>query len=163
MAADAGSLRLDRDEMEFAHQCFLRGHPYLLEHIKRKVNFSSSLPKLLLLCRWRLQVYRHISRAYKLPPGGVGVNGTSGALVFVVTWPLFRGPAVSCASVAVANLLAKNEKTTVLRIFTSVFVEITRKASFTFTATFLTLQSCYYERLKLVITCPSDCRGWHTV
>ncbi|XP_052126474.1 heat shock factor protein isoform X10 [Frankliniella occidentalis] len=43
VSADAGSLRLDKDEMEFAHQCFLRGHPYLLEHIKRKVGKSQIL------------------------------------------------------------------------------------------------------------------------
>ncbi|KAK3927063.1 Heat shock factor protein [Frankliniella fusca] len=43
VSADAGSLRLDKDEMEFAHQCFLRGHPYLLEHIKRKVGKSQML------------------------------------------------------------------------------------------------------------------------
>jgi len=85
--------------------------------------------------------------------GGVGVNGTSGALIFVVTCPLFRGPAVSCASVAVASLLAKNEKTTLFHIFRSVFVKITRKMSFSITTTFLTPQSSYYERLKLVITC----------
>jgi len=59
--------------------------------------------------------------------------------------------------------LAKNEKTTVLRIFTSVLVEITRKVKFTITTTFLTLQSSYYERLKLVITFSSDCIGWYIV
>jgi len=105
--------------------------------------------------------------AYRCPrkfgTGVVGVNGTSGALIFVVTWPLFRGPAVSWASVAGANLWAKNEKTTVLGIFISVFVEITRKVSFTITTRFWTLQSSYYERLKLVITYPSDWRGWHIV
>jgi len=52
---------------------------------------------------------------------------------------------------------------TVLRIFTSVFVEITRKVSFTITTKLLTLQISYYERLKLVITCPSNCRGWYIV
>jgi len=35
--------------------------------------------------------------------------------------------------------------------------------SFTITTTFLTLQSSYCERLKLVIACPSDCRGWYIV
>ena len=45
VSADAGSLRLDKDEMEFAHQCFLRGHPYLLEHIKRKVGKSQMLTR----------------------------------------------------------------------------------------------------------------------
>ncbi|XP_034236160.1 uncharacterized protein LOC117642271 isoform X2 [Thrips palmi] len=43
VSADAGSLRLDKDEMEFAHQFFMRGHPYLLEHIKRKVGKSQLL------------------------------------------------------------------------------------------------------------------------
>ncbi|KAJ1524397.1 hypothetical protein ONE63_010897 [Megalurothrips usitatus] len=43
VSADAGSLRLDKDEMEFAHQYFLRGCPYLLEHIKRKVGKSQVL------------------------------------------------------------------------------------------------------------------------
>lgn len=34
---DNGGLRFDRDEMEFSHPCFQQGHPYLLEHIKRKI------------------------------------------------------------------------------------------------------------------------------
>lgn len=34
---DNGGLRFDRDEMEFSHPCFQKGHPYLLEHIKRKI------------------------------------------------------------------------------------------------------------------------------
>jgi len=42
-----------------------------------------------------------------------------------------------------------------------VFVKVTRKVSFTITTTFLTLQKSYYERLKLVITCLSDCRCWY--
>lgn len=28
----------DNDEIEFTHPCFVRGHPYLLEQIKRKVS-----------------------------------------------------------------------------------------------------------------------------
>lgn len=34
---DNGGLRFDRDDMEFSHPCFQKGHPYLLEHIKRKI------------------------------------------------------------------------------------------------------------------------------
>jgi heat shock transcription factor 1 len=34
---DNGGLKFDRDEMEFSHPCFQQGHPYLLEHIKRKI------------------------------------------------------------------------------------------------------------------------------
>lgn len=34
---DNGGLKFDRDEMEFSHQYFQKGHPYLLEHIKRKI------------------------------------------------------------------------------------------------------------------------------
>jgi heat shock transcription factor 1 len=37
VSVEGGGLKVDKDEMEFAHQCFLMGHPYLLEHIKRKV------------------------------------------------------------------------------------------------------------------------------
>ncbi|XP_026476158.1 heat shock factor protein-like, partial [Ctenocephalides felis] len=35
-SAETGSLKFDKDEIEFSHMCFLKGHPYLLEHIKRK-------------------------------------------------------------------------------------------------------------------------------
>lgn len=34
---DNGGLKFDRDDMEFSHSYFLRGYPYLLEHIKRKI------------------------------------------------------------------------------------------------------------------------------
>lgn len=34
---DNGGLKFDRDDMEFSHPCFLRGHSYLLENIKRKI------------------------------------------------------------------------------------------------------------------------------
>lgn len=37
VSIESGGLKVDKDEMEFAHQCFLMGHPYLLEHIKRKI------------------------------------------------------------------------------------------------------------------------------
>ncbi|XP_012276946.1 heat shock factor protein 1 isoform X2 [Orussus abietinus] len=37
VSVDLGGLKCDRDEMEFAHQYFCKGHPYLLEHIKRKI------------------------------------------------------------------------------------------------------------------------------
>lgn len=34
---ESGGLKFDRDDMEFSHACFKRNHPYLLEHIKRKI------------------------------------------------------------------------------------------------------------------------------
>lgn len=34
---DNGGLKFEKDEMEFSHQFFQKGHPYLLEHIKRKI------------------------------------------------------------------------------------------------------------------------------
>lgn len=34
---DNGGLKFERDEMEFSHPYFQKGHPYLLEHIKRKI------------------------------------------------------------------------------------------------------------------------------
>lgn len=34
---DNGGLKFDKDEMEFSHPYFQRGHPYLIEHIKRKI------------------------------------------------------------------------------------------------------------------------------
>lgn len=34
---DNGGLKFDKDEMEFSHPYFQQGHPYLLEHIKRKI------------------------------------------------------------------------------------------------------------------------------
>lgn len=34
---DNGGLKFDRDDMEFSHACFMRGHSYLLENIKRKI------------------------------------------------------------------------------------------------------------------------------
>ena len=37
VSVDSGGLKLDKDEMEFAHSCFVQGHEYLLEHIKRKI------------------------------------------------------------------------------------------------------------------------------
>ncbi|PSN39502.1 hypothetical protein C0J52_17781 [Blattella germanica] len=40
VSIEGGGLKLDKDEMEFAHQYFLMGHPYLLEHIKRKISTS---------------------------------------------------------------------------------------------------------------------------
>ncbi|KAG8240234.1 hypothetical protein J437_LFUL004694 [Ladona fulva] len=36
-SVESGGLKVDKDEMEFAHTYFLRGHPYLLENIKRKI------------------------------------------------------------------------------------------------------------------------------
>jgi HSF-type DNA-binding len=40
VSVDSGGLKLDKDEMEFAHPYFLRGHEYLLDHIKRKIPIS---------------------------------------------------------------------------------------------------------------------------
>ncbi|XP_015188915.1 PREDICTED: heat shock factor protein 1 isoform X2 [Polistes dominula] len=37
VSVELGGLKCDRDEMEFAHQYFFKGHPYLVEHIKRKI------------------------------------------------------------------------------------------------------------------------------
>jgi heat shock transcription factor 1 len=42
---DSGGLKFDRDEMEFSHPCFQQGHPYLLEHIKRKIAHPKSEEK----------------------------------------------------------------------------------------------------------------------
>ncbi|XP_071566099.1 uncharacterized protein [Temnothorax nylanderi] len=37
VSVELGGLKCDKDEIEFAHQYFCKEHPYLLEHIKRKV------------------------------------------------------------------------------------------------------------------------------
>ncbi|XP_011496186.1 PREDICTED: heat shock factor protein 1-like isoform X2 [Ceratosolen solmsi marchali] len=37
VSVELGGLKCDRDEMEFAHQYFCKDHPYLLDHIKRKI------------------------------------------------------------------------------------------------------------------------------
>ena len=34
---EVGGLKVERDDMEFAHACFIRGQEHLLENIKRKV------------------------------------------------------------------------------------------------------------------------------
>ncbi|CAG4978636.1 unnamed protein product [Parnassius apollo] len=36
-SVENGGLRYEKDEIEFSHPCFMRGHAYLLEHIKRKI------------------------------------------------------------------------------------------------------------------------------
>ncbi|XP_063239080.1 heat shock factor protein-like isoform X9 [Bacillus rossius redtenbacheri] len=36
VSLEAGGLKVDKDEMEFAHPCFVHDHPVLLENIKRK-------------------------------------------------------------------------------------------------------------------------------
>ncbi|XP_053640420.1 heat shock factor protein isoform X3 [Cherax quadricarinatus] len=41
VSADSGGLRVERDEMEFAHQHFLRGQESLIENIKRKRRLAS--------------------------------------------------------------------------------------------------------------------------
>ncbi|CAL1675925.1 unnamed protein product [Lasius platythorax] len=42
VSVELGGLKCDKDEMEFAHQFFYKGHPYLVEHIKRKIASSKS-------------------------------------------------------------------------------------------------------------------------
>ncbi|XP_046752680.1 heat shock factor protein 1 isoform X3 [Diprion similis] len=42
VSVELGGLKCDKDEMEFAHQYFCKGHPCLLEHIKRKIASSKS-------------------------------------------------------------------------------------------------------------------------
>ncbi|XP_011306047.1 heat shock factor protein-like isoform X4 [Fopius arisanus] len=37
VSVELGGLKCDRDEMEFAHQYFIKDNSYLLEHIKRKI------------------------------------------------------------------------------------------------------------------------------
>lgn len=39
---EAGGLKSEKDEMEFAHQYFMKDHPYLLENIKRKLSNSKA-------------------------------------------------------------------------------------------------------------------------
>ncbi|XP_047476647.1 heat shock factor protein-like isoform X5 [Penaeus chinensis] len=43
VSADSGGLRLERDEMEFAHPHFLRGQEALIENIKRKIPTSRTV------------------------------------------------------------------------------------------------------------------------
>lgn len=40
VSVDAGSLKQEFDEIKFKHPFFVRGHPYLLEHIKRKMTVN---------------------------------------------------------------------------------------------------------------------------
>ncbi|XP_075216525.1 heat shock factor isoform X2 [Lycorma delicatula] len=40
VSVEAGSAKLEQDENEFHHPCFIRDHPYMLEHIKRKITGS---------------------------------------------------------------------------------------------------------------------------
>ncbi|XP_043275386.1 heat shock factor protein-like isoform X2 [Venturia canescens] len=42
VSVELGGLKCDRDEMEFAHQYFIKDHPYLLDHIKRKIASTKS-------------------------------------------------------------------------------------------------------------------------
>ncbi|KAM3967709.1 heat shock factor isoform 2-T2 [Aphomia sociella] len=42
-SVENGGLRYEKDDIEFSHPCFMRGHAYLLEHIKRKIANSKSL------------------------------------------------------------------------------------------------------------------------
>jgi len=38
VSVELGGLKCDKDEIEFAHQCFCKDQPYLVENIKRKVS-----------------------------------------------------------------------------------------------------------------------------
>ncbi|XP_041975873.1 heat shock factor protein isoform X8 [Aricia agestis] len=42
-SVENGGLRYDKDDIEFSHPCFMRGHAYLLEHIKRKIANPKSI------------------------------------------------------------------------------------------------------------------------
>lgn len=42
-SVENGGLRYEKDDIEFSHPCFMRGHAYLLEHIKRKIATSKSV------------------------------------------------------------------------------------------------------------------------
>ncbi|XP_026320376.1 heat shock factor protein isoform X5 [Hyposmocoma kahamanoa] len=42
-SVENGGLRYEKDEIEFSHPCFMRGHAYLLEHIKRKIANPKSI------------------------------------------------------------------------------------------------------------------------
>ena len=42
MNVEAGGLKTERDDMEFAHQYFVKDQEQLLEHIKRKVGNTVS-------------------------------------------------------------------------------------------------------------------------
>ncbi|CAH2102491.1 unnamed protein product [Euphydryas editha] len=42
-SVENGGLRYEKDEIEFCHPCFMRGHAYLLEHIKRKIANPKSI------------------------------------------------------------------------------------------------------------------------
>lgn len=49
VSVELGGLKCERDEMEFAHQYFIKDHPYLLEHIKRKVQVYFNIHEIFLL------------------------------------------------------------------------------------------------------------------
>nr|BAK26394.1 heat shock factor-c [Bombyx mori] len=42
-SVENGGLRYEKDEIEFSHPCFMKGHAYLLEHIKRKIAIPKSV------------------------------------------------------------------------------------------------------------------------
>ncbi|KAG6440469.1 hypothetical protein O3G_MSEX001278 [Manduca sexta] len=42
-SVENGGLRYEKDEIEFSHPCFMKGHAYLLEHIKRKIANPKSI------------------------------------------------------------------------------------------------------------------------
>ncbi|XP_014368448.2 heat shock factor protein isoform X2 [Papilio machaon] len=42
-SVENGGLRYEKDDIEFSHPCFMRGHAYLLEHIKRKIANPKSI------------------------------------------------------------------------------------------------------------------------
>jgi heat shock transcription factor 1 len=44
VSVDTGSLKCENEEIQFTHPCFMKGHPYLLKHIKRKIANSKATP-----------------------------------------------------------------------------------------------------------------------
>lgn len=40
VSVEDGSLKCDNEEIQFSHPCFLKGHVYMLQHIKRKIATS---------------------------------------------------------------------------------------------------------------------------
>ncbi|XP_077288589.1 heat shock factor [Arctopsyche grandis] len=40
VSVENGSLKCENEEIQFTHPCFLRGHPFMLQHIKRKIATS---------------------------------------------------------------------------------------------------------------------------
>ena len=72
---EQGGLKVEKDDMEFAHQYFIRGQEHLLEHIKRKVKcytqlfvepkYNSTVIKMYLSTGW--PVLKKHTEEYNLP------------------------------------------------------------------------------------------------